>query len=166
MLRLRKAKIADLELLLYWDKQAHVIASDPNDDWNWEDELTRTPEWREQLIAELNGSPIGFIQIIDPAKEETNYWGMVEPNKRAIDIWIGEKENLGKGYGGIMMKLALDRCFNATNVTEVLIDPLESNKDAIRFYKRIGFEFVEKRTFGNDKCDVYRITRDKWLINY
>ena len=165
MLQLRTAKIADLELLLHWDKQEHVIESDPNDDWNWEDELTRTPEWREQLIAELNGSPIGFIQIIDPAKEETNYWGTIEHNKRAIDIWIGEKENLGKGYGSIMMKLALNRCFNATNVTEVLIDPLESNTDAIRFYKRIGFEFVENRTFGDDKCEVYRITRDKWLTN-
>ena len=70
MIILRNAVINDLSLLNYWDEQEHVIASDPNDDWNWEEELLKNPEWREQLIAELDGRPIGFIQIIDPYKEE------------------------------------------------------------------------------------------------
>jgi hypothetical protein len=60
MIELRKAVIEDLDVLKYWDKQEHVIASDPNDDWNWEYELTRNPEWREQLIAELDERPIGL----------------------------------------------------------------------------------------------------------
>ena len=46
---------------------------DPDDEWNWEAELNRNPEWREQLVAESNGEPIGFIQIIDPFSEETFY---------------------------------------------------------------------------------------------
>ena len=159
---LRKATIHDLATLCHWDEQAHVIASDPNDDWEWEYELTRDPEWREQLIAELDGQPLGFVQIIDPAAEETHYWGNIGENKRAIDIWIGDKENLGKGYGTQMMRLALERCFADEHVTEVIIDPLASNTDAIRFYQRIGFVFVEQRTFGDDQCDVYAITRQQW----
>lgn len=163
MIHLRKANINDLPILEYWDSLEHVIESDPNDDWNWKIELHREPEWREQLIAEINGKPIGFIQIIDPAEEETHYWGDIGTNKRAIDIWIGNAEYLGKGYGTEMMRQALDRCFSSQSVHEVLIDPLETNKKAIRFYKKTGFRYVEKRQFGNDECEVYSITRKEWL---
>ena len=165
MITLRHATIADLTILQRWDEKEHVIMSDPNDDWHWEIELARNPAWREQLIAEKDGRPIGFIQIIDPEEEESHYWGEeVGPNKRAIDIWIGEKEDLGKGYGTQMMKLALDKCFENTQVKEVLIDPLESNVKAIRFYERLGFEFVEKRRFDEDDCCVYRMGRANWEV--
>ncbi len=157
-----EATFADLSLLEEWDNQPHVIDSDPNDDWNWEVELGRNPDWREQLIAELNGRPIGFIQIIDPALEESHYWGNVPANLRAIDIWIGRAEDLGKGYGTVMMNLALKRCFKDEQVTAVLIDPLESNTKAVRFYERLGFKLVEKRRFGEDKCLVYRLDRLDW----
>ena len=100
-LSLRKALISDLSLLKYWDKKPHVIASTGlnEDDWEWEKELAEDPLWREQLIAELEGRPIGVLQIIDPKEEETHYWGDCEPNLRAIDIWIGEETDLGRGFG-------------------------------------------------------------------
>jgi aminoglycoside 6'-N-acetyltransferase len=156
---LRPAAPADLELLRRWDEQAHVIVSDPNDDWGWEDELARSPDWREQLIAEVDGRPVGFVQIIDPAREETRYWGEVAHNLRAIDLWIGEESDLGKGYGTTMMALALARCFAEPSVTAVLIDPLAANIRAHRFYERLGFRFVERRRFGKDDCFVYRLDR-------
>jgi aminoglycoside 6'-N-acetyltransferase len=37
-----------------------------------------------------------MIQIIDPAQEETHYWGDVEAELRAIDIWIGEESDLDR----------------------------------------------------------------------
>lgn len=160
---LRHATIKDLEILTYWDLQQHVVASDPNDDWNWQTELQRTPEWREQLIAEVDGKPVGFIQIIDPLKEDAKYWGDVAPDTRAIDIWIGEKENLGKGYGSVMMNLALGRCFTDSNIKAVLIDPLEANERAHKFYEKLGFKFVEMRVFGSDICRVYRLDRQDWM---
>ena len=162
MINLRPATSADLNLLRHWDEQPHVIASDPNDDWNWEIELDRNPEWREQLIAEIDSRPIGFIQIIDPALEESNYWGDVETNLRAIDIWIGEENDLGKGYGTQMMQLALFRCFTDPLVTAVLVEPLASNTRAHRFYERLGFQFLEQRKFGLDDCFVYRLNRADW----
>ena len=166
MITLRNASIKNLELLKYWDTMQHVIDSDPDDDWNWEVELERDPEWREQLIAELNGNPIGFIQIIDPYHEETHYWGDIEQNKRAIDIWIGEKFNLNKGYGTQMMKIAIRKCFRSSNVDEVLIDPLKSNTDAHRFYERLGFEFIEERVFNDSACYVYGLRRKNYdLLN-
>ena len=68
-MRLRRATAADLELLQYWARQPHVIAGISEDDWGWEVELHKTLEWREQLIAEVAGHPVGFLQIIDPARE-------------------------------------------------------------------------------------------------
>lgn len=165
IITLRTASIDDLHILEYWDQQQHVIDSDPHDDWEWATELPKQVSWREQLIAELNGKPVGFIQIIDPALEETHYWGEVLNNLRAIDIWIGTKENLGKGYGTRMMQLAIERCFANKEVTAILIDPLASNTAAIRFYKRLGFTFVEEKRFGEDDTAIYILDRRNWSGN-
>lgn len=162
VINLRSATSADLDLLRHWDEQPHVIASNPNDEWNWEVELERTPDWREQLIAEIDNRPIGLIQIIDPAREESHYWGDVAADLRAIDIWIGEEADLGKGYGTKMMQLALARCFADPSVKAVIIDPLASNTRAHRFYERLGFQFVEYRRFGEDECFIYRLNRQDW----
>ncbi len=160
MIGLRPASIKDLDLLRRWDKQPHVVVADPHDDWEWETELLNNPGWREQLIAELNGRPIGFIQIIDPAREESGYWGEIGSAYRAIDIWIGEESDLGKGYGTKMMEMAIERCFKNGKVKAILIDPLASNTDAHRFYERLGFRFVEERRFGEDDCFVFQLDRD------
>jgi aminoglycoside 6'-N-acetyltransferase len=159
---LRPTTPDDLALLRLWDEQPHIIASNPNDDWNWKVELGRSPVWREQLIAEVEGRPLGFIQIIDPALEDGHYWGDVPSGLRAIDIWIGEEADLSKGYGTTMMHLALARCFEQPEVSAVLIDPLESNVRAHRFYERLGFAFVERRRFGEDDCFVYRLDRARY----
>ncbi len=94
MISLRLASSADIILLRHWDKQPHVIASNANGNWGWEIELERNPDCREQMIAEIDGRPIGFIQIIDSAREDSHYWGNVRANLRAIDIWIGEETDL------------------------------------------------------------------------
>ncbi len=161
MIKLRPATIEDLDLVRYWDTKQHVIDCDTDDSWNWEVELKRDPEWREQLIAELNGEPIGFIQIIDPHLEETHYWGEIEHTKRAVDIWIGEERNLNQGYGTKMMELAIDKCFSDEAVNGIFIDPLKSNVKAQRFYKRLGFEFIEERELGGAPCMIYELKRKR-----
>ena len=112
---------------------APVVAA-VGDDWGWEAELARQPGWREQFIAEVNGRPIGFVQILDPSRDESQYWGSVALGHRAIDIWIAEKAYLGRGYGTQMMKLAIARAFADPAVTAVLVDPRDGNLAACRFY--------------------------------
>lgn len=158
---LRPATIEDIFLLEYWDEQPHVAASGV-EGWDWEEELSCDDPAREPMIAELDGRPIGFMEIIDPFLEQEHYWGDVEPNLRAMDIWIGEADDLGKGYGTEMMRLALEKCFAPPEVTAVIIDPLASNTDAIRFYERLGFKFVERRMFDEDDCAVHRLDRADW----
>jgi aminoglycoside 6'-N-acetyltransferase len=159
LVRLRPATPDDLQLLRRWDAEPHVLAGHSDGDWGWEVELARAPDWREQLIAEVDGRPVGFLQIIDPAREDGHYWGDVSPNLRAVDLWIGEAADLGKGYGTAMMRLALERCFADPDVAAVLVDPLAANTRAHRFYERLGFRFVERRRFGDDECFVYRLDR-------
>ena len=65
-----------------------------------------------------------------------------------------------------MMRLALLRCIEDQQVTAVLIDPLATNTDAIRFYERLGFQFVENRRFGDDDCCVYQIDRAQILSRF
>jgi aminoglycoside 6'-N-acetyltransferase len=158
-MELRPASLADLELLRRWDERPHVVASDPHDDWGWEAELGRRPDWREQLIAELDGRPIGFVQIIDPAREDSRYWGEAPAGLRAIDIWIGEEAELGKGYGTQIMRMAIARCFADPTVTAILVDPRADNVRSHRFYERLEFRFVERRRFNQDDCFVYRLER-------
>lgn len=160
MIKLRPATIADLELLKYWDSKQHVIESDPADNWNWKLELPRNLPWREQLIAELKGIPIGFVQIIDPQEEETHYWGNIGPNKKAIDIWIGEEQQLNKGYGTQIMNLVIDRCFQETTTVQVLVDPLKSNIKAQRFYNRLGFTFLEEKVLDGQTCSILHLERE------
>jgi aminoglycoside 6'-N-acetyltransferase len=155
--------MADAALLTYWDAKPHVVAATGADDVeDWPDYLSTDPEWRDTLIAELSGRPIGVIQVIDPLKEVTHYWGDIAPHLRAIDIWIGEESDLGHGHGTQMMTLALDRCFEEPSVVAVLIDPLESNSRARRFYERLGFIAQGPRVFGDDHCMVYRLERTSW----
>ena len=157
---LRRATPADRELLEYWDRKPHVVAATGQDDVaDWSAELASTAAWPEHLVAELDGRPIGIVQVIDPLEEETHYWGDVARDLRAIDIWIGEEADLGRGYGTEMMRLVIGRCFADPAVRAILLDPLASNTRAHRFYERLGFRAIGPRRFGADDCIVYRLER-------
>lgn len=158
--RLRPATVDDVPLLHAWDDDPDVAASGGDDDaFDWEYEVPRDVDWRELLIAEDDGRPVGFLQLIDARQEETHYWGDIDHGIWAIDIWIGAAADRGRGVGAEMMRLALDRCFARPEVHTVVIDPLVRNERAIRFYERIGFEHTGVRWFDDDECAVMRITR-------
>ena len=167
---LRPMQLSDVPLLECWDRQPHVIAATTDDpsatkafgDTYWPDELALVaPDYR-YYIAELGDRAIGALQIIDPHTEPTHYWGEIEPNLRAIDIWIGSPDDLGKGHGEQMMRQAFQLCFSEVDITAIVIDPLASNARARRFYRRLGFVEEGRCMFGDDDCLVHRLTREAW----
>ncbi|XWN32543.1 MAG: GNAT family N-acetyltransferase [Devosia sp.] len=163
MIALRPATQADTPHLRRWDKDPGVIAaSGENDDWNWQEELARTVDWRAMLIIEEDGRPVGMVQIIDAAREETHYWGDGHEGFAAIDIWIGAPEDRRRGIGEAAMTLAAAHAFADPSVTAILIDPLISNEAARRFYARLGYKEVGPRQFGDDDCVVMRLDRADW----
>ena len=171
---LRAADLADAPLLEAWNRQPHVIAATTDDPTaetafagdSMADELAAQDEHNQYLIAELDGRPIGAMQMIDPHRERSGYWGEIAPNLRALDIWIGEPDCLGKGYGETMMRLAFRLCFASSSVTAIMIDPLTSNVRAHRFYQRLGFKPIGRRKFGEDDCLVHQLKRDTWLARF
>ena len=172
VLSLRTATRADIPTLQRWDRDPVVIASTSDDpdaavafgeenDWEENIGLHQSDVW-EYWIAEIDGRPIGAMQMIDPHREPTRYWGDIGPNLRALDIWIGEPDARGKGCGEMMMRLGIARCFSDPATTAIVIDPLASNTRAHAFYQRLGFEPVERRMFGEDDCLVHKLTRADW----
>ncbi|MDZ4869799.1 MAG: GNAT family N-acetyltransferase [Alphaproteobacteria bacterium] len=171
MLKLRPATLADVPTLKAWDQEPHVISAttdDPDADNAfegivWEDEIAAGSDVSRYYVAELDGRPIGAMQVIDPHLEPTHYWGDIAPNLRAVDIWIGAPADLGQGHGEEMMRQALALCFADEAVTAVIIDPLASNTRAHKFYQRIGFKPIGRRLFnGEDDCLVHELTRADW----
>ena len=170
---LRRATPADAVWLDRWDYDPDVIACSTDDpaatvafaSTEWAEELAAQDEHSQYFIAELDGRPIGAMQICDPHLESTHYWGEIAPNLRAIDIWIGAPADRGQGYGAAMMQLAIEHCFADPRVTGIVIDPLTSNERAHRFYRRLGFKAIGRRTFGGDDCLVHELTRQRWVAS-
>ncbi|MBI1250777.1 MAG: GNAT family N-acetyltransferase [Alphaproteobacteria bacterium] len=168
MLRIRQATLDDIPYLVRWDHDPAVIAcasDDPNAEEafgaDWADEVAGNSDVTCYYVAELDGRPIGAMQVIDPHREPTRYWGDIAPNLRAIDIWIGDAGDRNKGIGAAIMRLAIDRCF-ADGAAAIVIDPLASNTNAHRFYQRLGFAPVGRRMFGDDDCLIHELTRAGW----
>jgi aminoglycoside 6'-N-acetyltransferase len=162
MVELRPMAIDDLGLLARWDSDPDVAAAlgGRSADWyDWPAELARVVPWRELLIAEEDGRPIGFVQLIDAGEEESKYWGDVDPGTWALDIWIGSPEDRGRGLGTQLMRAALARIFENDGAEAVMIDPKVTNGRAIEFYRRLGFEPVGGRDFDGDECLVMRALR-------
>ncbi len=136
----------------------------------WTHELAIQSDVYEYFIGEIaDGSawrPVGALQIIDPYREPTHYWGEIEPNLRAIDIWLGDPGDRGKGHGETLMSAAIERCFADPAVTAIVIDPLNANTRAHTFYQRIGFKPTHRQTFGDDDCLVHTLTRQDWRIRH
>lgn len=167
---LRVAAQDDVPVLDRWDREPSVIActtDDPDAEQAfegayWPDEIAANSDVTCYYIAELDGRPIGAMQVIDPHREPTHYWGEIELGLRAIDIWIGDPRDRSSGHGAAMMRAVMDRCFADPDVTAIIIDPLNSNTEAHRFYQRLGFRVVGRRRFGDDDCLVHRLERTDW----
>lgn len=167
---LRPATPADAPMLAAWDREPHVIAcssDDPGlevafDGVDWPDELANSAYELTYVIAEVDGAPIGVMAVCDPHTEPSRYWGEIEPGQRAIDIWIGPPAWLNRGVGTAMMTQMIDRCFAEPGVEAIVIDPLNSNAAAHRFYQRLGFRPEGRRMFDEDDCLVHRLARAEW----
>ena len=83
-------------------------------------------------IAELEGRPIGYVQLVD-----------VQPNGSwAFDLFLGETDLWGKGLGTEMSCSAI-KALLAQGARRIVIDPRVVNKRAVRVYEKVGFRKVK-----------------------
>lgn len=125
--------------------------------WNRDSEYTRLlmmsarpvssakamQKWMEKSIEEV--SPMEFFFTIRTLEEdkllgalglELESWSAREA---FVFIFIGDRENWGKGYGTDAMRIALRYAFTELNVRRVSLGVFDYNPRAIRSYEKVGF---------------------------
>jgi aminoglycoside 6'-N-acetyltransferase len=107
-------------------------------------------------IITFDGIPIGYIQYYnayDFPREQGYILKELPTSLASIDLFIGEKGYVGKGYGPKLMdKLIQDYVFRSFDA--VFVDPDMSNKGAIRAYEKCGFKILREFT---DKGIVWMV---------
>ena len=71
--------------------------------------------------------------------------------KATVGLFIGEKENRGKGYGTEALRLILNYGFKTLNLHNIMLQVDSTNEQGIACYKKVGF-----REFGRRREAQYR----------
>lgn len=161
MISLRPFQKTDTDTYLHWAKLDHVKNTWFVDGYETPEEIyTKLPGngYDFPLIIELDQNPIGYIVYCDLSlykKYCINPKDLFfdEPaGTVCFDIFIGEKEKLGKGYGTVAVNTLCKMLFEI-GFKRILIDPFSDNKRAISFYQNCGFQILRKDFDG-----IYPIT--------
>lgn len=91
------------------------------------------------FLAWIGPRPAGYLQVYHANAEE--FWdGHELPVETfGLDLFIGEAELVGRGWGPRLVRLMLRRLFAMPEVARVHIDPDPANAAAIRAYEKAGF---------------------------
>jgi RimJ/RimL family protein N-acetyltransferase len=146
MITLQPLTTSDLDLLVQWMNQPHVKTWWPD---NLTDQEIRTKYGNRigstaivPLIISVDEKPIGFLQYYDVTQAPDD-WNKDEPaGTIGFDIYIGEKEYLGKGYGTAAISLMIKQLFTNPNIAKIIVDVDPKNQAAIRAYEKAGLRFV------------------------
>ena len=91
------------------------------------------------FLARARGRPVGYLQVYH-ANPEPFWAGHELPRETfGLDLFIGDVEVLGHGWGPRLIAVALRRLFAMPEVARVQIDPAPDNESAIRAYAKAGF---------------------------
>ncbi len=108
------------------------------------------------------GKPIGHIQFWDVhardllEKEEVDYFTGSPPGTFGIDLFIGEEEYLGKGYGTEILRKFTRLLFEKYQAQKIVIDPNADNIRAIKSYQKAGFKF--------SRVDHDPVSGETWIL--
>lgn len=99
------------------------------------------------FVILLDNKPIGHIQFWDIKardeieKDKIDYFTGQPEGTYGIDLFIGEEEYLGKGYGTKIVIEFVKLLFEKYHAKKIVIDPEADNIKAIRCYEKAGFRF-------------------------
>lgn len=117
------------------------------------------------FIIVFNNHDIGYIQTYK-LDDYPDYAKAVDVNFDAagMDLFIGEKEYLYKGYGEHIMKLFLAQyVFLLNKVSYCVIGPEPNNKSAIRAYEKTGFKYLKTIQLEDEPEPEYLMFIDKGM---
>lgn len=160
MFSIRPYKISDAKIIASWitDEEeyyswcAGIIKGFPVTEdtiWSFYDKNIKSNTRALWFMACEDESPFGFIQIRYP--EESN-------EVVRLGFVIVDKELRGKGYGKIMLKLAITYCFDCLNASRITLGVFEKNIHAYKAYASVGFS-------NTKQSKVERFMDKDWVCN-
>ena len=112
------------------------------------------------IIIKENNKHIGNIKI-DPVNFKH---GLCE-----YGILIGDKNEWGRGYAKEASLIVIDYCFKVLNLRKMTLGVVESNINAVKLYKKMGFSiegvFIKHRFHNNQYWNTVRMAlfNDKYI---
>ena len=160
--RLRPLTEDDWDLLLKWNNDPTVLYYSEEDDvhsWSLRElrEMYRATSRIALLFIievkaerkERKGFPSGWKPIGDAWLEEMNlqHWLKRYPKKdmRRLPVFIGEKDEWGKGYGGETIGLLLELAFEEGAELVFACGIWDYNQRCLRAFEKHGFKVVRKK---------------------
>ena len=144
----KKFTADDLSLYYCWCNKPHVEEQFFREGYEPKEAILKkidgTTEDVFPFIIEINEKPIGYIQyyIVND-----NCWDVLKSENDStvgFDIFIGEEDYVGKGYGSMVVKKFTQEIFDTLDdINRVIVDPFYDNKKAIRCYKKAGFAYLK-----------------------
>ena len=119
-------------------------------------------------FIELRGQPIGFIQFYrwsDYAEEATEAGMPVDEDSWGIDVFIGNPDLVGRGYGTTAVDLMCEHLFAEKGAASVALTTELDNDVAIRAYEKAGFtkrgRVLDTDTRGGERVWCWLMIRDR-----
>lgn len=174
LITFKKLQSSDLSLLHIWLNEPHVHEWYDKDKQNTYEDIKKRygPKInREQptdcYLVLYKKEQVGYIQTykVNDWPEFGDYVGC-DDGTASIDLFIGEKTFLGKGFGSLMLKRFLqDIVFTRDGITSCIIGPEPKNARAIRAYEKAGFTYHRTVQVGDEPNLTYimKITKGKVL---
>lgn len=135
------------KLIHYWFNKPHVQAFYSLRSWSLKEVTEKlTPYLKNEKCVQSfviynKEHPIGYIQSYPIEKhpwQEQDLSDDIIKSAAGIDLFIGEEEYLGKGFGSEIINCFLDKLI-WPNYHYCLVDPNIQNKSSIRLFQKCGF---------------------------
>ncbi|MCD8102423.1 MAG: acetyltransferase [Alistipes sp.] len=140
-MRLRKLDRNDFPLMEKWLANDHVAAFLGDAD-EWLEEMRdnfANARWISYYIGEQDDRPVGFIQHYETSSAPVGIWTQAPKFSLGIDFFIGEEQDLGKGYATAMVGVMKKKLRFEGLCKYVVADPDKSNRASVRVLEKNGF---------------------------
>jgi len=92
------------------------------------------------------GQNFAIVSNDDVLLGNISFFNIKDVHRRAeVGLFIGERENRGKGYGAEALRLILDYGFKTLNLHNVTLTVHSDNEAGIACYRKVGFKEIGRQ---------------------
>ncbi len=157
-IRFSSLKSKNIDFLVNWLRRSHVSEfwSEPINDDQIRKKYSETIESKVvfPFIIHVDEKPVGYIQAYLAAQVGDGWWPDETEGTYGMDLYIGELDYFGKGYGSGIIQKFLEYFQSKHEVRKWIIDVSPKNLRAIRCYEKVGFRFIKEVMTPDGKANL------------